>query len=55
MPLSLVQKTVSDDPNRFKVVVAGRRRGKSWLSMHRDGQARNGFLTLKMFYVASNI
>ena len=34
MPLSEVQKTVSNDTNRFKVVVAGRRWGKSWLAMH---------------------
>lgn len=34
MPLSEVQKEVSDDVNRFKVVVAGRRWGKSFLAMH---------------------
>ena len=34
MPLSEVQKIVADDPNRFKVVVAGRRWGKSFLAMH---------------------
>ena len=51
MPLSDVQKEVSDDPSRFKVVVAGRRWGKSWLSMHEmDKYAR--FPNSKIFYVA---
>ena len=34
MPLSQVQIEVSSDPSRFKVVVAGRRWGKSFLAMH---------------------
>ena len=33
MPLSLAQKTVADDPTRFRVVVAGRRFGKTHLSI----------------------
>lgn len=51
MPLSEVQKTVSDDPSRFKVVVAGRRWGKSWLSMHEMAKHAR-FPGKKIFYVA---
>ncbi len=51
MPLSDVQKTVSDDTNRFKVVVAGRRWGKSWLSMHEMAKHAR-FPGKKIFYVA---
>ena len=51
MPLSEVQQIVSDDPNRFKVVVAGRRWGKSWLSMHEMAKAAR-FPNSKVFYVA---
>jgi hypothetical protein len=51
MPLSDVQKEVSDDPNRFKVVVAGRRWGKSWLSMHEMAKYAR-FPNSKIFYVA---
>lgn len=39
MALSIVQKEVSDDPSRFKVVVAGRRWGKSFLAMHEIAKA----------------
>ena len=51
MPLSDVQKQVSDDTNRFKVVVAGRRWGKSWLSMHEMAKYAR-FPNSKIFYVA---
>ena len=51
MPLSEVQKAVSDDPSRFKVVVAGRRWGKSWLSMHEMAKYAR-FPNSKIFYVA---
>jgi len=51
MPLSEVQQTVSDDTNRFKVVVAGRRWGKSWLSMHEMAKYAR-FPNSKIFYVA---
>lgn len=34
MPLSEVQQIVADDESRFKLVVAGRRWGKSFLAMH---------------------
>lgn len=51
MALTAVQKEVSDDPNRFKVIVAGRRWGKSHLSMHEMAKfARFG--GRKVFYVA---
>jgi len=51
MPLSEVQKEVSDNPSRFKVVVAGRRWGKSWLSMHEMAKYAR-FPNSKIFYVA---
>ena len=51
MPLSNVQKEVSDDVSRFKVVVAGRRWGKSWLSMHEMAKYAR-FPNSKIFYVA---
>ena len=51
MPLSLVQKEVSLDDARFKVVVAGRRWGKSWLSMHEMAKAAR-HPNSKVFYVA---
>ena len=51
MPLSDVQKEVSNDPSRFKVVVAGRRWGKSWLSMHEMAKYAR-FPNSKIFYVA---
>lgn len=51
MPLSDVQKQVSDDVSRFKVVVAGRRWGKSWLSMHEMAKYAR-FPNSKIFYVA---
>ena len=51
MPLSEVQQIVSDDTNRFKVVVAGRRWGKSWLSMHEMAKYAR-FPNSKIFYVA---
>ncbi len=34
MKLSKVQKTVSDDPNRFRILAMGRRGGKSYLAMN---------------------
>ena len=34
MKLSIPQQTVSNDPNRFRVVVGGRRLGKSYLSIN---------------------
>lgn len=51
MPLSDVQKEVSNNPSRFKVVVAGRRWGKSWLSMHEMAKYAR-FPNSKIFYVA---
>lgn len=51
MPLSDVQQIVSNDANRFKVVVAGRRWGKSWLSMHEMAKHAR-FPNSKIFYVA---
>ena len=51
MPLSDVQKEVSNNPSRFKVVVAGRRWGKSWLSMHEMAKHAR-FPNSKIFYVA---
>ena len=51
MPLSKVQQLVSDDPNRFKVVVAGRRWGKTYLCMHEIAKAAR-FPNSKIFYVA---
>ena len=51
MPLSDVQKIVSDNPARFKVVVAGRRWGKSYLSMSQMAKfARHP--NRKIFYVS---
>lgn len=51
MPLSKVQQEVSDDPNRFKVVVAGRRWGKTYLCMHEIAKYAR-FPNSKIFYVA---
>tara|TARA_R110002126_G_scaffold195815_1_gene343628 strand:+ start:50 stop:1285 length:1236 start_codon:yes stop_codon:yes gene_type:complete len=51
MPLSLVQEEVSKDDARFKVVVAGRRWGKSYLSMHEMAKAAR-HPGAKVFYVA---
>jgi hypothetical protein len=51
MPLSDVQQEVSNNPSRFKVVVAGRRWGKSWLSMHEMAKHAR-FPNSKIFYVA---
>ena len=50
MPLSKVQKQVSDDTTRFKVVVAGRRWGKSFLAMHEIAKAAR-FPNSKVFAV----
>jgi len=51
MPLSEVQKTISDDPNRFKVCVMGRRAGKTFLAMHEMAKYAR-FPKKKIFYVA---
>ena len=51
MPLSEVQQEVSNNDSRFKVVVAGRRWGKSWLSMHEMAKYAR-FPNSKIFYVA---
>jgi len=51
MPLSDVQKIVSDNPARFKVVVAGRRWGKSYLSMSQMAKFAR-YPNRKIFYVA---
>jgi len=51
MPLSAVQQDVSNNASRFKVVVAGRRWGKSWLSMHEMAKYAR-FPNSKIFYVA---
>ena len=51
MPLSDVQKIVSDNPARFKVVVAGRRWGKSYLSMSQMAKFAR-YPNKKIFYVA---
>ena len=39
MPLTATQAEVANDDNRFKVVVAGRRWGKTFLSMHQIAKA----------------
>ena len=51
MALTDPQKTVSDDPSRFKVIVAGRRWGKSHLSMNEMAKFAR-FPNKKIFYVA---
>lgn len=51
MPLSDVQKIVSDNPARFKVVVAGRRWGKSYLSMSQMAKFAR-YPNRKIFYVS---
>jgi hypothetical protein len=51
MPLSLVQQEVSEDSNRFKVVVAGRRFGKTFLCMHEMAKYAR-MPNKKIFYVA---
>ncbi len=51
MPLSEVQKEVAQDPSRFKVVVAGRRWGKSFLAMHEIAKAAR-HPGAKVYYVA---
>ena len=51
MPLSDVQIEVSNDPSRFKVVVAGRRWGKTYLCMHEMAKAAR-HPGAKVFYVA---
>ena len=51
MALTLPQKTVSDNPARFKVIVAGRRWGKSHLSMNEMAKFAR-FPNKKIFYVA---
>ena len=51
MPLSNVQQTISDDSARFKVVVAGRRFGKTYLCMHEMAKAAR-HPNAKVFYVA---
>ena len=51
MPLSEVQQTISNDTSRFKVVVAGRRFGKTYLCMHEMAKAAR-HPNAKVFYVA---
>lgn len=51
MPLSDVQKIVSDNPARFKIIVAGRRWGKSYLSMSQMAKFAR-YPNRKIFYVA---
>ena len=51
MPLSEVQQTISNDTSRFKVVVAGRRWGKTYLCMHEMAKAAR-HPNSKVFYVA---
>ena len=51
MALTDPQKTVSDNPARFKVIVAGRRWGKSHLSMNEMAKFAR-FPNKKIFYVA---
>jgi len=51
MPLSEIQRTISNDPNRFKVCVMGRRAGKTFLSMHEIAKHAR-FPGSKVFYVA---
>ena len=51
MPLSIVQKEVSDSTARFKVVVAGRRWGKTFLSMSEIAKHAR-FPNKRVFYIA---
>lgn len=51
MPLTPPQQMVADDPNRFKVVCAGRRWGKSWLSL-REMAKHASQANKKIYYVA---
>ncbi len=51
MPLSEIQQTISDDPNRFLVCVMGRRAGKTFLAMHEMAKHAR-FPNKKIFYVA---
>jgi uncharacterized FlaG/YvyC family protein len=51
MALTPVQKEVSDNPSRFKVIVAGRRWGKTHLSMNEIAKFAR-YPNKKVFYVA---
>ncbi len=51
MPLTPTQQIVADDTNRFKVVCAGRRWGKSWLSIREMCKAASK-PGKKVYYVA---
>ena len=51
MPLTATQAEVANDDNRFKVVVAGRRWGKTFLSMHQIAKAAR-HPNQKVFYIA---
>ena len=53
MKLSLPQQTVADDPARFKVVVAGRRFGKTFLSM-RELCYRARIPDQEIFYITTS-
>ena len=51
MPLSEIQKTISENPARWKVCVMGRRAGKTFLAMHEMAKFAR-FPNKKIFYVA---
>ena len=51
MPLTTPQQLVSDDPTRFRVVVAGRRWGKSYLSINEMAKFAR-FPNRKIWYLA---
>jgi hypothetical protein len=51
VPLTATQTEVANDDNRFKVVVAGRRWGKTFLSMHQIAKAAR-LPNQKVFYIA---
>jgi len=53
MKLSIPQRTIADDPARFKVVVAGRRFGKTYLSM-REICYRARMPNQEIFYITSS-
>ena len=51
MPLTEAQQTIFDDPARFRIVTAGRRFGKSFLSIWEMARAAR-FPNRKVFYIA---
>ena len=54
MPLTNPQKTVSDSKSRFKVLVMGRRGGKTYLAMNELAKFAR-FPNRKIMYIAPSI